>query len=46
MPLSQGPKVRRRTLDNLAADVAVLAHYHPALLAEVRAILCDEADPE
>ncbi|MFB1066341.1 hypothetical protein [Natrinema sp. H-ect4] len=39
-------KVRRRTLDNLAADVAVLAHHHPELLAEIRAILCDEADQE
>lgn len=38
-------KVRRRMRDNLAADVAVLADHHPELLAEIRAILCEEADP-
>lgn len=37
-------KVRRRTLDNLATDITVLAHHQPELLAEIRAIVCDGPD--
>lgn len=35
-------RVRRRVKDELTNDIQVLEEHHPELLAEVRAIVCDE----